>query len=484
MFDHLKRLARHTAVYGIGDLLGRAVNFLLVPLYARRLLDVENGVMGVAFSFIAFAGIFCSLGLNQALLRYFGRSEDEEELRRTFSSALIVTGAASLVLFAGVWAWADQIAWFLFGLEGYRRLVQMSAAILFLDTLSGVPLNALRALERSGTYAGIKFAQFTLTLALNIVLIVYVGRGLGGAFESNILSSAFALVCCIPVILRYLRPSLSSESLKRMLAFGLPYIPTVLAGMVTEVSDRWFVRRFSGAAEAGVYTIVYKFGMVMSLAASAFRSAWLPFLVNLSRKEDGRPLCARTMTYFLMAGVALCLAVTLFLDEIVIYLASPAYLRGKWVVPVVLAAYLFGGVYINLMAGVYVKERTRILPVIVGAGAVVNIALNIVLIPFIGMMGAAWSTLAAYVVMAGLLYVWERGFYPVSYEWGRLTRILFAGAAVTALAHWSGLGTTPLGVAGRVAMLAAYPAILWGLGTFERGEIDRLRGMLRRRTGA
>jgi O-antigen/teichoic acid export membrane protein len=485
MFDHLKRLARHTAVYGVGDLLGRAVNFLLVPLYARRLLEAENAVMGVAFSFIAFAGIFCSLGLNQALLRYFGKGEDERELRRTFSAAMIVTGAASAVLFAGVWAWADRIAWFLFEMDGHGRLVRMSAAILFLDTMSGVPLNALRALERPSAYAGIKLAQFTLTLVLNIVLIVYAGRGLGGAFESNLIASAFALVCCLPVILKYLRPTLSAESTKRLLAFGLPYVPTVLAGMVTEVSDRWFVIRFAGAAEAGVYTIVYKFGMVMSLATSAFRSAWLPFLVNVSRKEDGRPLCARTMTYFLMAGVMLCLAVTLFLDEIVGRLASPDYLRGKPVVPVVLAAYLFGGVYVNLMAGVYVKERTRILPAIVGAGAAVNILGNVTLIPAMGMMGAAWATLAAYVVMAGVLYVRERGFYPVAYEWGRLAKVLIAGAAVTALGRWGGFGETPWGVAGRAALLAAYPAILWAAGTFERGEVAQLKGLLgRRRRGA
>jgi O-antigen/teichoic acid export membrane protein len=479
MFDHLKRLARHTAVYGVGDLLGRAVNFLLVPLYARRLLEAENGVMSVAFSFIAFTGIFCSLGVNQALLRYFGKGEDEEELRRTFSSGLIATAAASLVVFAGVWLGSDRIASFL-QMEGHGRLVRMSAVILFLDTMSGVPLNALRALERPAAYAGIKFAQFALTLVLNVVLIVYAGRGLGGAFESNIIASAFALVCCLPVILKYLRPTLSAESTRRLLAFGLPYVPTVLAGLITEVSDRVFVTRYSGAAEAGVYTIVYKFGMLMSLATNAFRSAWLPFLVNLSRKEDGRPLCARTMTYFLMAGVMLCLAVTLFLNEIVTHLASPAYLRGKWVVPVVLAAYLFGGVYVNLMAGVYVKERTRILPAIVGVGAAVNILCNVTLIPAMGMMGAAWATLAAYVVMTGMLYVRGRGFYPVAYEWGRMAKVVIAGAAVTAAARWAGFGGTPWGVAGRVVLLAGYPAILWAAGTFERGEISRLKGLLGR----
>ncbi|OGG46303.1 MAG: hypothetical protein A3F84_02440 [Candidatus Handelsmanbacteria bacterium RIFCSPLOWO2_12_FULL_64_10] len=479
MFDHLKRLARHTAVYGVGDLLGRAVSFLLVPLYTRRLTTAENGWIGVAFTFIAFAGILYSLGLNQALLRYFGGGEDEAERRRTFSSALIATGAASVALSVALWAGADRIARLMFEADGFGRFVRMGAVILFLDTLSGVPLNALRALERPGVYAGIKFAQFALTLVLNIVLLVYVGRGMDGVFESNIAASAFALICCLPVTFRYLRPALSGDALKRMLRFGLPYIPTVLAGLVTEVSDRWFILRFAGPEEAGVYTILRKFGMVMALTTSAFRSAWLPFLVNISRREDGRPLCARTMTYFLMMGVALCLAVTLYLDEIVGVLAGPDYMRGRGAVPVILAAYLMYGVYVNLMAGVYVKERTRILPAIVGAGAAVNAALNILLIPSTGMMGAAWATLAAYVVMTGLLYIWERGFYPVAYEWGRLAKVVVAGAAVTALALWSGLGATLWGVTGRVAMLAAYPAILWGLGAYDRAEIDRLRGLLK-----
>jgi O-antigen/teichoic acid export membrane protein len=481
MFDHLKRLARHTAVYGVGDLLGRAVSFLLVPLYTRQLTTAENGRMGVAFTFIAFAGTFYSLGLNQALLRYFGGSQDEAESRRTFSSTLVATGVASTALSVMLWAGADRIADLLFDLEGYGRFVRMAAVILFLDTLSGVPLNALRALERPALYAGIKFAQFALTLVLNVVLIVYAGRGMDGVFESNIATSAFALLCCLPVTLRYLRPALSADALKRMLRFGLPYIPTVLAGLITEVSDRWFVLRFAGPEEAGVYTILHKFGMVMALTTSAFRSAWLPFLVNVSRREDGRPLCARTMTYFLMASVILYLAVTLFLDEIVGVFAGPAYLRGKWSVPVILAAYLMYGVYVNLMAGVYVKERTRILPVIVGAGAGVNIVLNISLIPSMGMMGAAWSMLAAYAAMAALLYVWERGFYPVAYEWGRVVKALVSGAGLATLAFWLGLGATLPGVAGRVALLIAYPVILWMLGVFERGEIERLRGMLRRR---
>lgn len=483
MFDHLKRLARHTAVYGFGDLLGRAVSFLLVPLYARRLSDAENGLMGVAFTFIAFAGIFYSLGINQALLRYFGGSEDEAEHRRTFSSAVIATGAASVLLSAGMWVWADRIA-ALLDVEGYGRFVRMAAAILFLDTLSGVPLNALRALERPAAYAGIKLAQFTLTLVLNVILLVYAGRGLDGVFESNVVSSAFAFACCLPVTFRYLRPALSADALRRMLRFGLPYIPSVLAVLIIDLSDRVFVQRLAGLEEAGVYNILYKFGMVMALATSAFRSAWLPFFVSVSRQEDGRPICARTMTYFLLAGVALCVAVTLFLDEIVGVIAGPRFLRGKWSVPIVLVSYLAYGVYVNLMAGVYAKERTRILPVIVGAGAVVNVALNIALIPSMGLMGAAWSTLAAYVVMAGLLYVWERGFYPVAYEWGRAVKVLVSGAGVTAVAFWLNLGAMPLGVAGRVALLVAYPAILWGLGTFERGEIDRLRGLLRRRAPA
>ncbi|MBM3460169.1 MAG: hypothetical protein FJX77_16740, partial [Armatimonadetes bacterium] len=170
MFHHLKRLARHTAVYGVGDLLGRAVPFLLVWFYTRWLSQADNGVMGVAFAFIGFASILYSLGLNQALLRYFGGGEDEAERRRTFSSALVVTCVVSALLSGGMWAGADRIAGVLFEPEGCGRFVRMAAVILFLDTLSGVPLNALRALERPGAYAGIKVSQFGLNFGLNVFL--------------------------------------------------------------------------------------------------------------------------------------------------------------------------------------------------------------------------------------------------------------------------------------------------------------------------
>ena len=460
------------------------MSFLLVPLYSRRLSEAENGLMGIAFAFIAFAGIIYTLGLNQALLRYFGGPEEEAEQRRTFSSALVTVGIVSAALSIGIWAGAGQIADLFFGEQGLGRFIRMASVILFIDALSGVPLNALRALERPGAYAGIKFSQFTLALLLNVVLIVYAGRGLDGVFESNILSSAFALVCCLPVMCRYLRPVLSFEALKRMLAFGLPYIPSVMAVLVIDVSDRYLVRRFAGLDEAGVYNIVYKFGMVMALATAAFRSAWLPFFLSLSRREDGRPICARMMTYFLAAGVALCMAVTLFLDEIVGRMAGPSFLRGKWVVPVVLASYLTYGLYVNLMAGVYVKERTRILPGIVGLGAGINLLLNLLLIPRLGMMGAAWSTLAAYVAMATLLFVFEQGFYPVDYEWMRMGKILSAGVVLAAAGAWIGPSAGLAGILFRVLMLMAYPLILWALRVLARDEMDRLGEIFRRRATA
>ena len=477
MFYHLRRLAGHTAVYGVSDLLGRAVSFILVPLYARRLSEAENGMMGVAFAFIAFSGIVYTLGFNQAILRYFGGAGSSAERRRTFSSAVIAIGGVSILLSAVMWSGADRISEFLFDLGDKGRFVRMAAVILLLDSLSGVPLNALRALEKPAVYAGIKVAQFTLSLILNIYLIVFAGRGLGGVFESNILSSFFALLCCLPFIIRYLRPKISIESLRKMLSFGLPFIPSVLAVLVIDVSDRYFVRRFLGLEEAGVYNILYKFGMVMALATSAFRSAWLPFFMSVSKREDAGSICARTMTYFLLAGMGICVSMILFLDEIVGWIAGPGFLKGKGLVPILLVSYLVYGMYVNLMAGVYAKERTRILPAVVGAGATVNILLNICLVPPLGLIGAAWSTLSAYITMATLLLVWERGFYPVAYEWGRVGKILSVGAGISILGLWSGLGATLSGVTGRFAMLAAYPAVLWGLGAFNREEIGKLRDL-------
>ena len=201
----------------------------------------------------------------------------------------------------------------------------------------------------------------------------------------------------------------------------------------------------------------------------AFRSAWAPAVLDETgdenTEEDTRQMCARVTTYFTLFGIFGCLILATFAREIIVLIAgdnAQTYLEGIRVVPLVGLAFFFHGLYIILTAGVYAEGRAGSLPFIVGTGACVNIAINIFLLPKIGFIAAAYSTLIAHVLMAVLLYLIVRRFYPVPYEYGRLGKICIAGAVVFVVLSPHLHDTSIEGVIARVIFVAGYPLILWG----------------------
>ena len=478
MPDSIKSLARHTAVYGVGDLLGRAVTFLLVPLYARMLSAGDNGVMALAYAFIGFTTVVYSLGLNQALIRYLSAEADEGLRRARFSSAFWTLFAVAALFSAAMWVGADVLSRRILGSADYSEIFRLLAAIVLLDSLAEPLFTLCRAQQRSATYAAIKFVQHSVQMGLTIYLIAGVGVGVRAVFWSNLVSSGFAFVALFPFGISHLRLAYSPGRTRELLAFGIPFVPSALAAMVINLSDRFLVKFFLGLEMAGVYGIVCKLGLPMLLVVRAFRSAWAPALLSLTDSDEGRRLSAQIATYFCLGGVLLFLGMTAFSSELIQLVSgenAAIYLEGQRVIPLVTLGFLFYGIYVIFTGGVYVESRTRMLPGIVSAGAATNVVLNVILIPRIGIIGAAWGTVAAYALMAAALYLSTRRFYRVAYERGRLLKIGFVGlvlfVAITTFVRES----TAEGMVARGLLLLGYPLILWGWNFFEPREWERMR---------
>ena len=485
LFDRIRSLVRHTAVYGVGDFLRVIISAALLPVYARLLSPEENGVRDLAFAFIAFSTVVYSLGINQALIRHLSAEEDPLVLRRRFSSAFWTISGIALLLAALVWCAASPLASLLFdsGLATQRTdLFGLIAAIILLDAV-GEPLFTLcRARKRSSLYAGVRLVQHTVQIGLTIYLIAGLGYGVRGVFWSNVASSAFAVAALLPFGLKSLRIDYAPKAVREFLSFGLPFVPSALALLVIELSDRLMVRVFLGLDATGVYGISYKFALPMLLVVRALRAAWAPAVLSVPDTGEARQVCARVTTYYAAIGGFLVLGLAAFPRELILLVAwdnAPAYLPGQNVIALVALAYLCNGFYVILTAGVYVEGRSRVLPAIVGAGAVLNVAMNLLLIPRIGFIAAAWSTLAAYGLMALLLFLSVRRFYPVRYEYGRLGKICVA-ASIAYLMIWKYTDDTTLsGIAARaVIFLVVYPTILWGWRLFDPAEWQDLRSVL------
>jgi O-antigen/teichoic acid export membrane protein len=253
-----------------------------------------------------------------------------------------------------------------------------------------------------------------------------------------------------------------------------------------QVVDRPILRSLTNDATVGVYQANYRLGIFMMLIVSMYDYAWRPFFLATAQEPDAKRIFSRILTYFVLAGTGIILVLSFFMKEIVAIrffgrtLIHPDYWSGLPIVPVVLFGYLFLGIYNNLIAGIYIEKKTQYLPAITIAGAVVNVGVNYLLIPSMGMMGAAIATLAAYAVIAGALYVVVQRFYPVTYEWKRIGLILLAGGISFGL--WSAVSPPIWEWFWKVMLLLLFVGILALSGFFNAEESRALMSMLKKRT--
>jgi O-antigen/teichoic acid export membrane protein len=274
--------------------------------------------------------------------------------------------------------------------------------------------------------------------------------------------------------------------MKKLMPFGLTNVPAYLSAMMVQVIDRPIVQAFLGLAMLGVYQANYRMGIIMMVFVSLFEYAWRPFFLRESRTNDERArlIFSRVFTYFMLIACLGFLALSLFLPDLLMVklplvhraiFAKREYATGLDIIPVVLAAYIFQGMYTNFIAGIYIKEHNKILPFITGLGAAVNVITNVILIPQMGIMGAALATLFAYIAMAAAIYWQVQKVYFINYDWrrvGLLGIIVLAGFLIA-------LVTSPVLIY-KLLIVAAVIGALFLFGFFSKGEIAALRAMIRR----
>ena len=481
-FDDLKRLSKHSVVYGVGHILSRGIGFLLLPLYTNLLSTAEYGMVALVFTFIAFVNILFLYGLDSAFLRFYALEENPEGKRRVLSTAILMTACSSVCFFLLLFFSSGSLARLVLGRPGTAPLLKMAAGILLFDALSTFPLLLLRMEEKSGRFVAYRFANVLLNLGLNILLVAYLKKGVAGVFMSNLISSAFTLAIMLPIIWRRVAPILSGELVREFLRFGLPFIPSGIASMTMELIDRYMLREMKSLELVGIYNAGYKLGLFMLLVVMAFKFAWQPFFLSLGKDESrAKESFAAVLTYFLLATSFLLLVVSFFVDDLVrlrffgATLFGSEFWSGTQVVPVVLLAYIMMGIYLVLLPGIYLRKKTKFVPLFTGVGAVVNILGNLLMIPRWGMMGAAWATFLGYLVMALALYLVVQRFYPIHYQFPRLVKVVFISVLI--FVAWRMFGH-PLFM--RVLLLLCFPLGLALIGFFTRGEWNRLRSALSR----
>lgn len=484
IFLNIKRLFKHSSIYGIGHIFGRSINFLLLPFYTNIFPRDNYGVVGLLFTYIAILMVVYTYGLDAAFFRFFIIENDKQRRRIIFSTAFYTLLTTSLIFSTFIFLFPDFIVLQVFSKTVQQLeiplslMIRLVSGILFFDTLAFLPFLMLRAQERSTMFIVFKFINIFINIAFNIIFLGFLGYGIEGIFMANFIASLITFIFLLPIIIKGVDFIFSRVTMKDLIYFGLPYSPVTLAIVVMDTIDRPLLEKLADIEAVGLYNAGVKLGMFMAIFVTAFRFAWNPFFLSVSKQANAKETFSKVLTYLLTLCSMVFLILSFFIDNIArieifgFTLIGKAYWEGTIVVPLILLAYILYAVYLNFLIGIYLEKKTKYLPIITLVGMLSNMAANCLLIPWIGLVGAATARLIGYCVMAIFLYQVAKRFYRIQYEWNKIMKLaLIVGGFFI-------LGKIPIiesyGLM-KCGLLFLFPLLLISFNIIERYEINRLK---------
>jgi O-antigen/teichoic acid export membrane protein len=292
-----------------------------------------------------------------------------------------------------------------------------------MDVLWNLPMLILRTEERPMAFVGLNLVNVFTTIAFNIYFVVYAKLGIIGVFYGNIVASTLMLMFSFPIVYQRLRfKYISKTLLKKILYFGLPFIPAGIFTMVMELADRYLLEWMVGTSAVGIYSAGYKLGMFGLLLVMGFTMGWTPFFLKKGKDDQAPEMFSRIITYFLGIYGFVAVFFTLIIDDLVkinvgdFSFFGEAFWSATNIVPVIFLAYFFFGLYVLQLPAVYLPEKTKWIPLFRFVGAITNVVLNILVIPTYGVMGAALATMGAQAIMALSIYLKSRKDYKIPFR--------------------------------------------------------------------
>ena len=474
------RLAGDSFVYGLGGVANQVVAVLLVPIYARELGASGVGITGVLNATLSLSLMLVGLALPQAFFRWYLREATTlGERARVLRTVLGIRLAASLAGAAVVLLAAIPLTAVLYG--GAHQLVFiMLAPIVLFDSFNTIPLSLLRAERRARDYVAVSLVRAVLGTVLILGLVMIAGTGvLGVALGAAIAAMLSAVIGAWTLLVAgAIRPGLDWSLAKSMLGFAIPLVPAAIAGWTLNLSDRPLLQVMTGDTDVvGIYTFGYTAGLVINaLVVQPFALSWGAAHWEISRGEDAPPIFARVLTWFLALAGGVAVLLSALGTDAIRFLAGPEFEASRYIVPFSAFAYVLYGAHTIAASGLSILGRSKLVAVAMGAAAITTVLLNLLLIPALGIYGAAISTVVGYALLLLLSGSLSQRRFPVPWQRGRGAAILVIAAGLSALAL--------LGLdhgAWRLACTAAYPALLLGLRIVRIEGARTLLAALRRR---
>jgi O-antigen/teichoic acid export membrane protein len=430
----LRVLVAASALYGLGGVATAVLGLLSVPVFTRTLPPSQYGRIGLITALLFLLGVVLVLGLDDATQRWYGLTADEVDRKTTFGTWIWTQLSVSALAAVAMLLAAKPLAGLLVGDAGASSALRWAALCVPLGSLRTVTVNWLRMQQRAGVAATYGVVVAASCTTASVVLVGVAHQGVSGFFAGQVIGLSAAAVFSCALMRSWLRPAAANlRRLRVMAVFALPLVPTAVGIWVINLLDRYIIDAIDGTGAVGRYQIAYAVAGLAALVTTAFQMAWMPYAYHRATRPDAADVFARSFLGYVAVCGGTAALVSMFAPEIVNVIAPASYRGAIDAVPALAFSYVFIGLTYIAMTGPSLRGVTTPIAVATLVAAAATVALDVTLIPWLGVTGASIATLLAWMTQPAWLFWRSSRLLPVRYDYGRAT-ILLVGAAIVAVA--------------------------------------------------
>ena len=470
--SEIKKLGKHTLIYGLGGIISKTGAFILLPLYTNYLSVGEYGVLELLYMTSSIVTLFLGRQIAHATLRFYYEYDGEREKNSVISTSFLAYTTVAIVILTILSLNASYFSRYLFSDLEYIQHFYVVFIGLYFNLSKEIFLAYVRALEKAFFYVIVSIAELILKVIICIWLVAYLDMGVLGVLLGNLCGDIIAWCILFCVTFKNCGFNFASDKIAEIFKYAFPLMLVGISGSVISNADKFFLKNYSTVEAVGLYGLAMRFASILRfLVVNPFTRAYGPFRFSIMKQDNARQIYSRVATYFIFICVWACLIIAAFTSEIIMLMADKAYWEASSVVPILLVSVLSGsGLYYIFQTGVYVQKSTKVLSYVFLTAAIVDIFLMIMLIPKYGLLGAAISQAVVHVFIAILGLYFSNRVYVIEYNWKEIITIKVVGL-IYVLATFFVYTQNPLySLLIKIPIVLSFPVFIILFGVFTSDE--------------
>ena len=475
-------MAFHSLVYSLGSFLNKAVGFLMIPVYTRFLQPTEYGILEMVGITTELLAMVLTLRINRAMYRFYFEYDTEQEKREVISTAVFAFGGIGLLGLIVACACSGFLAQEILDSSNLSHYFIISFTTLWFSTIVQMALTYLQIKKQSIKFIVFSLARLIIALTFNVYFIVYLKMGVLGMLYGNLIAAISLTVFLVIPVMIQVGFRFSRTKLKHMLQFSIPMIPGAFANFIVLVSDRYMVKAFGSLADAGIYSLSYKFSTIPhNFLTVPFFQIWSVRRFELFKQDDSEVIMGKIITYFMFFLVFIGLGISVLAKEVIQLMADEKYWSAHQYIPILILSYIVFGLFNHFVTPILISKKTHLISYIDVSNGIITILLNLVFIKYYGIYGAAFATLISYFLRILMVYYIGNKIQKIYFEGLRMLKLLLGALIVFMLCGYIEMGTLYSNVLVKFGVALTFPLILFCLCFYTKQELVYFSDIVKKR---